>query len=96
MDIRKVHAQHAIEMRERIAANAGPRNLSKRTLFPAGSVCMQLSRAPLSLEERHARIAETAYFMASHRGFLPGHELEDWLTAEKEVDALLIGAPREY
>jgi hypothetical protein len=26
-----------------------------------------------------------------HRGVSPGHELEDWLTAENEVDARLIG-----
>jgi hypothetical protein len=48
------------------------------------------------LEERIACIAETAYFIAIRRGFSPGHELEDWLTAENEVDARLIGAPRRY
>jgi hypothetical protein len=26
-----------------------------------------------------------------HRGFSPGHELEDWLTAENEIDARLTG-----
>jgi hypothetical protein len=28
---------------------------------------------------------------AEHRGFAPGHELDDWLTAESDVDARLIG-----
>ncbi len=37
-------------------------------------------------EERHQRIAEAAYAIAELRGFAPGHELSDWLTAEKEVD----------
>jgi len=32
------------------------------------------------------RIREVAYFKAERRGFLPGHELEDWLEAEEEVD----------
>lgn len=96
MDIREVHARHAIEMRERIAAIAGPRTLSKHALLPAAPLCMQLSRAPQSLEERNARIAEAAYFIAMHRGFSPGHELEDWLTAKKAVDGRLIGAPREF
>ena len=30
-----------------------------------------------------ARIAELAYFKAEARGFEPGHELEDWLEAER-------------
>ncbi len=33
---------------------------------------------------RQAEIAKAAYFLAQHRGFAPGHELEDWLAAEKE------------
>ena len=35
--------------------------------------------------ERQAMVAEAAYFRAEHRGFCPGHELEDWLAAEIEV-----------
>lgn len=31
-------------------------------------------------------IAKTAYFKAESRGFIPGHELDDWLAAETEVD----------
>jgi DUF2934 family protein len=37
-------------------------------------------------EERHQRISEAAYCIAEQRGFAPGHELSDWLAAEKEVD----------
>ncbi len=40
-----------------------------------------------------ATIAERAYFKAERRGFAPGYELEDWLTAEREVAALLASAP---
>ena len=44
-------------------------------------------------EARQQKIAETAYFRAAQRGFEPGHEIEDWLTAEREVDtALTLGA----
>jgi hypothetical protein len=31
-------------------------------------------------------IAEAAYWIAERRGFAPGHELSDWLAAEREVD----------
>ena len=33
---------------------------------------------------RQTKIAKAAYFRAQHRGFVPGHELDDWLAAEKE------------
>lgn len=38
--------------------------------------------------ERQSRIAEAAYYRAEKRGFAPGWEMEDWLAAEKEIDAL--------
>lgn len=46
---------------------------------------------------RTALIAEAAYFRAEKRGFAPGHETEDWVAAEAEVDAKLMkgkSAPR--
>lgn len=43
-------------------------------------------------ERRRGMIAQAAYFRAKRRGFEPGHELNDWLEAEAEVDtALTIG-----
>ena len=43
-------------------------------------------------ERRRALIAEAAYYRAERRGFAPGHEAEDWLAAEVEVDtALTVG-----
>jgi hypothetical protein len=46
-------------------------------------------RASVTAEARRALIAESAYLRAEQRGFAPGHETEDWLAAEVEVDALL-------
>ena len=39
--------------------------------------------------ERESMIAESAYYRAEARGFEAGHELEDWLAAEREIDLLL-------
>ncbi|MGH8316710.1 MAG: DUF2934 domain-containing protein [Steroidobacteraceae bacterium] len=36
--------------------------------------------------QRHALIAEAAYYRAEERGFDPGHELEDWLDAELDIE----------
>lgn len=50
---------------------------------------MNTKQQELAGEDRHRLIAEAAYFRAEQRGFVPGCELEDWLAAELEVDALL-------
>jgi hypothetical protein len=47
----------------------------------------ELTRHPRTAEERESRIATAAYWIAERRGFTPGLELDDWLEAEREVDA---------
>lgn len=47
------------------------------------------SRAFIGPEIRHAMICEAAYFLAERRSFCPGHELEDWLVAESDVERAL-------
>lgn len=37
--------------------------------------------------ERERNIAMAAYFKAEARGFEPGGEMDDWLTAEAEYEA---------
>ena len=44
-----------------------------------------------SPEDRHRMIAEAAYHKAEQRQFVTGYELEDWLSAEHEIDAILFG-----
>jgi hypothetical protein len=46
---------------------------------------------PVDAQQRWLMIAERAYLLAAARGFAPGGELEDWLSAEQEVDARLDG-----
>jgi hypothetical protein len=48
-----------------------------------------LNPVEISPEARRSMIAESAYLRAERRGFVPGYELEDWIAAESEVDALL-------
>jgi hypothetical protein len=36
---------------------------------------------------------DAAYFLAEQRDFCPGHEVEDWLAAEREIDRFTSGAP---
>ncbi len=38
--------------------------------------------------DRQALITEAAFYLAEKRAFDPGHELEDWLEAERTVDGM--------
>lgn len=70
-------------------ATAGTR---ARSAQPKGARAVKekaSQRAAVSTEDRRAMIAEAAYLRAERRGFTPGHETEDWLAAEVEVEALL-------
>ncbi len=51
---------------------------------------------PHIAEDRGVSIARAAYLKAERRGFAPGHELEDWLAAENEVDQRLAGEGRVF
>lgn len=48
--------------------------------------------ATASEEHRLAMIREAAYYKAEKRQFAPGHELEDWAEAEREIDELIARA----
>ncbi len=53
---------------------------------------------PIEAQAREGMIREAAYFRAERRGFTSGHELEDWLAAEREFETWLAtrAAPRRY
>jgi hypothetical protein len=46
-------------------------------------------KGELTTEEHFKQIAETAYYLAEQRGFVSGHEVEDWLQAEELVNLSL-------
>lgn len=43
----------------------------------------------VTADQRRGMIAYSAYIRAERRGFAPGGEAQDWLAAEREIDALL-------
>lgn len=74
---------------------ASPRRRAPRAkpAAPVAATAPQPAAAPASIavseEARRAMIAQAAYLRAERRGFAPGGEVEDWVAAEREVDALL-------
>jgi hypothetical protein len=70
----------------RKTATSKPESVKKAA--PAARKIVKKPAAPLG-EERQRLIAIAAYYRAEARGFAPGHEKQDWLDAEAEIDALL-------
>ncbi|NLT33646.1 MAG: DUF2934 domain-containing protein [Acidobacteria bacterium] len=66
----------------RVSRKANPRAPAKKN---------QASPPPAGItdKERYLLISEAAYYRAEQRGFAPGHELQDWLDAETEVERML-------
>jgi hypothetical protein len=56
-----------------------------KVLSPAASE--QGSGEPATGDGREPRVRLLAYLKAQRRGFTPGREVDDWLEAEREVDA---------
>jgi hypothetical protein len=56
----------------------------------AETAVVAVTREPMP-EDVGGMIATAAYYLAAARNFSPGHELDDWLEAERTVHAKLYG-----
>lgn len=74
-----------------VQTSSPARNVRKSTTKESSSV-PKLNAEKLKAEKRHALIAEAAYLRSERRGFAPGHEVEDWVAAEAEIDLALKAA----
>ena len=43
---------------------------------------------PDLINEFREMVAANAYYRAEKRGFEPGHEMDDWLKAEREIKSI--------
>jgi hypothetical protein len=79
-----------IKADEKVAPTAPPRPRAKSSTPRVRKMAAKApARVTISEDVRRGMIAEGAYLRAERRGFAPGHEEEDWIAAEAEVDALL-------
>jgi len=65
------------------------RERALRTALGALAAASQMGAEPVEPEQRQAMIREAAYFLAENRGSGAGHELEDWLAAEEQIELAL-------
>ena len=66
-------------------------SVTKKPRAPRKTLTTKTAVAEPSSEELGGMIATAAYYLAAARNFTPGHELEDWLEAERTVRAKLYG-----
>ena len=50
-------------------------------------------RGEFSLEQREAMIRDAAYFHYAKRGYTAGHDFDDWLAAEAEIERRMAESP---
>lgn len=62
--------------------------------FRAPQARPESGSASITQEQRQFMICEAAYYIAEHRGFGPGHDVDDWLEAEQQIDAVLTSSAR--
>lgn len=89
------HVVSAKSLRRIAQRGVGKRSAVATTPI-ASVVRTQLNHEPFDADARHRMIADAAYYLAAQRGFEPGHELEDWLTAEQEFEARLCGETHPF
>jgi Protein of unknown function (DUF2934) len=68
----------------RVGARIAKQPQSARKIAPQTPV--QVSPPAIDAGVRRALTAEAAYYRAQRRGFEPGHELDDWVAAEAEIE----------
>ena len=75
-----------------MAMKGGSKNEARtRAPAPKGDETASAGNGQTSLSEEELRrmIAQAAYLRAAQRGFAPGGEIGDWLTAEREIRGAL-------
>ena len=62
---------------------------AKKTVAKATASSVKKNTAAISPEHRYHMIGTAAYFKAQQRGFEAGYHVQDWIAAEKDIDAML-------
>lgn len=84
----RTRASDAVKVDPNVNRPANADETAPETLVPdIVRTNLSSAREVESPHDRERRIADRAYELARERGFAPGAELDDWLQAEREIDA---------
>ena len=87
--VEKREFRQTLESANRRRRNASPVVQSGESQLPVETppAAGSSPRDGFSPSDRYRQISVFAYYKAEQRGFAPGHMWDDWLAAEREVDA---------
>jgi hypothetical protein len=92
MPVAKVPATKAKAIVKKVSAPKAAKPLPAAVKeSKAKPVRKSTKKTGVSPEERYHMIATAAYFLAERRGFSGGYEMQDWISAEAEIDTKLKG-----
>lgn len=77
--------------KEESATKPAAKTAVRKTTARKATKSVSAPASPISAEERRRLIAEAAYLRAEQRGFAGGDPMADWLEAEADIDASLMG-----
>jgi hypothetical protein len=77
------------ELADRVLFVNGGASKRRRVVRPPENSLVTERAGSVPHRPRDAMIADAAYFRSSQRGFEPGHEVDDWLAAESDIDVAL-------
>jgi hypothetical protein len=69
-------------------AAKAPRKILKTTRKKSTEANAVSAETPARSADLHGMIETAAFYLAAERSFAPGHELDDWLEAERRIRAL--------
>lgn len=94
-EIAKPDSSRLIKTQTTAAPPTSMRKIGESTLndAPNPNAITKSSAAPITPETRRLMVAEAAYYIAENRGFESGHEVEDWLLAEQQIETVLAAPP---
>lgn len=73
------------------AAKAAVKKSPAKKVAPAKAKAAPVAaRRAVTIEQRQHYIQVAAFYVAQRRGFAPGNPMDDWATAEVEVDELIL------
>ena len=77
---------------KRSRTKAKPKDAATATPKPRKTKAVTAPVAALQrpVADMTSMIATAAYYLAAERNFAPGHELDDWLEAERRVQTALL------
>jgi len=81
----------ALSRAPEVQVAAAPAATISLQVKPASVAALPFRRREIIPEGlRQEMIRKAAYLRAQSRGFAPGHEVEDWLEAEQEINEVII------